>query len=111
KAGRRDMNGTIPHPIPYQGSKRNLARRILALFPPKVDRLVEPSAGSAAVALAAASRGIAKEFWLNDAHAPINFLWKMIVDHPRQLADQYAALWNDQLGRERRYYNLIRTKF
>ena len=45
----------IPHPIPYQGSKRGIAEAILAYFPQHVTRLIEPFAGSAAVTLAAAS--------------------------------------------------------
>jgi len=36
----------IPHPIPYQGSKRNLASQILRFFPDEINRLVEPFAGS-----------------------------------------------------------------
>ncbi|MCK4459049.1 MAG: DNA adenine methylase, partial [Methanosarcinales archaeon] len=47
----------VPHPIPYQGSKRNIARTILSFFPHQFDTLVEPFAGSAAISLAAASYG------------------------------------------------------
>ena len=32
----------LPHPIPYQGSKRILARFILEYFPNEVDTLIEP---------------------------------------------------------------------
>jgi len=32
----------LPHPIPYQGSKRNLAAQILAFFPQGIDTLIEP---------------------------------------------------------------------
>ncbi|MBM3879048.1 MAG: TIR domain-containing protein [Verrucomicrobia bacterium] len=45
----------VPHPIPYQGSKRNLAPAILGYFPERVGTLIEPSAGSAALGLASAS--------------------------------------------------------
>ena len=37
----------LPHPIPYQGSKRNLAPDILRYFPEQIDVLYEPFAGSA----------------------------------------------------------------
>ena len=30
----------LPHPIPYQGSKRNLADQILRLFPAEFDSLL-----------------------------------------------------------------------
>ena len=48
-----------PHPIPYQGSKRRLAAAILA-HAPSCARLIEPFAGSAAISLAAAARGLAR---------------------------------------------------
>ncbi|MDR2813428.1 MAG: DNA adenine methylase [Prevotellaceae bacterium] len=44
----------LPRPIPYQGSKRNLADKILRFFPSKFDRLIEPFAGSAAISIASA---------------------------------------------------------
>ena len=43
----------LPHPIQYQGSKRNLAPVILRYFPKGFNRLVEPFAGSAAISIAA----------------------------------------------------------
>lgn len=39
------QNMAIPHPFPYQGSKRGIARHILAHFPRDVDCLIEPFAG------------------------------------------------------------------
>ena len=47
----------LPHPIQYQGSKRNLAPIILRYFPKGINRLVEPFAGSAAISVAAAAQG------------------------------------------------------
>lgn len=38
-------NPKIPHPIQYQGSKRNLAPMILRYFPENVETLIEPFAG------------------------------------------------------------------
>ena len=52
----------VPHPIPYQGSKRNLASAILDYFPEHVYTLVEPFAGSAAMTLAAAARNAAARY-------------------------------------------------
>jgi DNA adenine methylase len=73
---------SVPHPIPYQGSKRRLAERILALAPVGVARLVEPFAGSAAVTLAAARRGAAERFVIGDSLAPLAGLWRRIIDAP-----------------------------
>ncbi|MBI2808351.1 MAG: DNA adenine methylase [Planctomycetes bacterium] len=101
----------IPHPIPYQGSKRNLATDILSYCPPKIGRLVEPFAGSAAISLAAASCDRAQEFWINDAHKPLIDLWLEIIERPDQLSDKYESLWKNQLGREREYYDVVRSKF
>ncbi len=43
----------VPHHIPFQGSKRNLAPAILGYFAERVGTLIEPFAGSAALTLAA----------------------------------------------------------
>jgi hypothetical protein len=43
---------SVPHPIPYQGSKRALASAILAYLPEDCVTLIEPFAGSAALSLA-----------------------------------------------------------
>jgi DNA adenine methylase len=61
----------VPHPISYQGSKRNVAPAILGCFPPRVGTLIEPFAGSAAFTLAAATRGLAPHFevepWISES--------------------------------------------
>ena len=101
----------VPHPIPYQGSKRNLAPAIIACFPEDAERLVEPFAGSAAVSLAAAYHGKAQHFLLNDVNMPLMDLWRNIIDKPDDLADRYEKLWKAQLGRERRFYDLVRCRF
>lgn len=101
----------VPHPIPYQGSKRSLAREILSHISGPVDRLVEPFAGSAAISLASAFNQVANSFWINDAHAPIIALWERIVNHPVELAEGYTKLWTEQLGREREYYDEVRSRF
>lgn len=100
-----------PQPIPYQGSKRRIAPTILNCFPPKVSRLVEPFAGSAALSIAAAAHCRADGFWVNDAHSPLILLWRKIIDHPEELAGEYSCLWNGQLGCEREYFDEVRDRF
>jgi DNA adenine methylase len=102
---------SVPHPIPYQGSKRQIAADILTHFPGDTHRLVEPFCGSAALSLAAAQTGRAHSFWLNDANRPLMRLWREIVDQPESLADQYAALWHAQEGRERAFFDEVRAAF
>lgn len=101
----------IPQPIPYQGSKRQLAGEILRWLPAQFDRLVEPFAGSAAITLAAAGQRRARRYWINDAHEPLIALWREIIEAPQQLADQYECLWNEQLGQERAYFDVVRSRF
>ncbi|MBI3922664.1 MAG: DNA adenine methylase, partial [Armatimonadetes bacterium] len=84
---------TVPHPIPYQGSKRNIAPDILRYIPANVHTFHEPFAGSAAVSLAAAARGLAEHYWLNDLNKPLVDLWSMIINSPDEIAQQYEALW------------------
>ncbi len=101
----------VPHPIPYQGSKRNLAHKILSYIPSETQTLFEPFAGSAAVSIAAALRKKCKRFHLNDINKPLIDLWRLIIERPEDIARQYTKLWNAQHGNEREFYDEIREKF
>jgi DNA adenine methylase len=102
---------SVPHPIPYQGSKRSLARTILTYFPQDAARLVEPFAGSAAVSLAAAYYGKVKSFMLNDLNQALMGLWDEIISRPNNIASAYEKLWQAQAGQERQYYDFVRAQF
>lgn len=101
----------LPHPIPYQGSKRNLAAKILAYFPPKINRLFEPFAGSAAISIACAYYGKANHFVINDINEPLIMLWDKIINKPEQIIFEYNNIWHQQIGREEPYYYEIRNAF
>jgi len=101
----------IPHPIPYQGSKRNLATEILRCFPERVTTLMEPFAGSAAITLAAAARGLAAHYVINDLNKPLVDLWRAIVESPEKLIHQYETLWRAQHEDRREYYDKVREAF
>lgn len=101
----------VPHPIPYQGSKRGIARSILRYFPNDVETLIEPFAGSAALSLAAACHSKAKRFVLNDVNEPLIELWDQIVNEPKAISRGYQILWEEQLGREREFYDEVRNYF
>jgi DNA adenine methylase len=101
----------VPHPIPYQGSKRSLAKYILPFFPQDVNILFEPFAGSAAISIAAALNGKAAKFHVNDVNQPLIALWNEIINHPKKISDQYKHLWLKQQGNEREFYNVVRDKF
>ncbi|OJU52804.1 MAG: hypothetical protein BGN96_10245 [Bacteroidales bacterium 45-6] len=101
----------IPHPIPYQGSKRNLASDILKFFPQKIDRLIEPFAGSAAITIASAYYFKANRFIVNDINEPLINLWDKIVNEPQTMIRDYHHIWNNQLGNEEEFYYQIRDSF
>lgn len=101
----------IPHPIPYQGSKRNLASDILKFFPEHLERLIEPFAGSAAISIASAYYFKADKFIINDINAPLINLLKEIVDNPQKIVSEYHFIWTSQLNDEERYYYEIRDRF
>ena len=102
---------TVPHPIPYQGSKRNLASQILCYFPVGVHTLVEPFAGSGAISLAAATKGLARRYHLNDLNQPLMDLWNLIINEPAKIAKQYEEIWNAQHRERRSYYDKMRNEF
>lgn len=101
----------MPQPIPYQGSKRNIAYQILQYVPVGVERIIEPFTGSAAVSVAAAYRGLAQKFLLNGINKPLADLLQLIINQPLEIAHQYQDLWKAQLGNEREFYNEVRAKF
>jgi len=101
----------VPHPIPYQGSKRSLAKYILPFFPQDVNILFEPFAGSAAISIAAALNGKAAQFHINDVNQPLVALWDEIINRPKKISDQYKHLWLKQQGNEREFYDLVRDEF
>lgn len=101
----------VPHPIPYQGSKRNLAKYILPFFPQDVDTLFEPFAGSAAISIVAALNRKAASFYINDVNAPLVALWDQMINHPKRISEQYKHLWLEQQGHERKYYDFVRDEF
>jgi len=99
-----------PHPIPYQGSKRALAGRILS-YMPRGERLFEPFVGSAAITLAAAARDAYAQFVIGDALRPLVEIWRLLLTDPQHLCRAYEQLWRSQLGDPRGAYDRIRRDF
>jgi DNA adenine methylase len=105
------MVDSIPHPIPYQGSKRNLATHICLLFPPKIKTLYEPFAGSAAITLYAARHDLAQSFVVGDSLPQLIELWQRIVSAPNSVAAEYENIWKGQKEGDLTYFNKIRSRF
>jgi DNA adenine methylase len=101
----------LPHPVQYQGSKRNLASRILRFLPNQVERLVEPFAGTAAISIAAVAEQSARNFWLNDLNKPLIELFKLIIENPGDIADAYADIWSEQHSDSIGHYFEVRKNF
>lgn len=101
----------VPHPFPYQGSKRSIAKYILPYFPSDVQCLIEPFCGAGAVSIAAAAHGLAKQFALNDLNKPLMDLWSEILERPRVLCDEYERLWIEQLPDQKKYFFKVRDEF
>lgn len=90
------MRGKVPHIVQYQGSKRILAPQILQYMPVKIDRLIEPFSGMAAISIATAYEGRAEEFLINDLNAPLINMLQEAVERPQTLIEDYSSIWEEQ---------------
>jgi len=105
------LSMSVPHPFPYQGSKRGIAGCILRYFPADVECLIEPFCGAGAISIAAASHRLAKRFVLNDLNRPLMYLWAEIIERPERLVAQYERLWLAQHPDRKDYFFRIRKEF
>lgn len=102
---------TLPHPIPYQGSKRGLAPLISRYVPDGIDIWYEPFVGSAAMSLWMAAKSPPKKIILGDSLVPIAELWQRIVANPVAVADAYESVWRGQTEDDPTYFNRVRERF
>ena len=102
---------TIPHPIPYQGSKRKLASAIGRYIPDRIDTFYEPFAGSAAMTIYAAYNRRASRFVIADSLEPMVSLLQAIVDDPEGTAAKYGEIWCGQSSDDAQYFYRIRDRF
>jgi DNA adenine methylase len=103
--------GAVPHPFPYQGSKRALAHAIIPLIPSGAARIIEPFCGSAAISIAAMFSGRVSSAILGDINATLIDLWRNILYCPQCLANEYECMWRDQLDDPRAYFWSVRDEF
>lgn len=100
-----------PHPIPYQGSKRLLARRILSVLNSShFDCLYEPFGGSGAITIAAASANIAERYELADTLEPLTSLWSRILSS-RGARRRVQDHLDDAPQRPPKHYAIVRDEF
>jgi DNA adenine methylase len=105
------VKATVPHPIPYQGSKRKLAPSIRRYIPSDIETFYEPFAGSAAVSLYAAHHGLSRHFVIADSLEPIVDLWEAIIQRPEEVSIRYDEIWKQQNDGNPDHYNLVRERF
>jgi DNA adenine methylase len=101
----------VPHLVQYQGSKRNLAPEILRYFPSKFNRLIEPFAGTAAIALGCAAKRICNKFIINDLNKPLIDLMEVLINQPEFASARYNEIWKGQYTDSIEHYYRIREKF
>ena len=94
------MNGTVPHIVQYQGSKRILAPQILRYMPRRFERLVEPFAGMAAITIAASRQERAARYIVNDLNEPLVGVLRAAIENPTELVEGYSKVWNEQFSYE-----------
>jgi DNA adenine methylase len=109
--GKLECLADVPHPFPYQGSKRALAHAILRFLPADTATLVEPFAGSAAVSIAARYARLVERTVINDVNGPLMAMWQRIVSDPGELADQYEEMWNESLVDPKAFFLAKRNEF
>ena len=102
---------TLPHPIPYQGSKRKLAPVIARYLPRSIATFYEPFAGSAAMTIYAAYHGLADRFVAADSLEPMVTLLRWIVEEPERTADQYRRVWEGQKEGRHGFFNEVRDRY
>lgn len=99
------------NPVPYQGSKRRLATLIARYIPQDARVMYEPFAGSAAMTLYAARLRPAQYFVIGDSLRDIVELWREIVEHPRDTAARYRAIWSEHQAAGADYFNDVRARY
>jgi len=108
------MNGSAPHIVQYQGSKRILAPQILQYMPRHFRRLVEPFSGMAAISIATSIQKRAESYYINDLNQPLVSVLKAAIEQPNELVEQYSAVWNEQFtyeGGSINHYYKVRDDF
>lgn len=101
----------LPHPIPYQGSKRKLAPVIAKYLPGRIATLYEPFAGSAAMTIYAAYHGRAERFVVADSLLPMVTLLRSIVEEPESTAARYRQIWEGQKEGRHSFFNDVRQRY
>ncbi|WP_128254782.1 DNA adenine methylase [Falsirhodobacter deserti] len=93
KAATKALARKYLSPLRYPGGKRKLVTHVAAALDrngtPKIDRIIEPFTGGAAMSIALLESGIAREAILNDLDPLVSAFWKVVFsDRHFELADR-----------------------
>ena len=105
------MKGSLPHPIPYQGSKRRLAPVIGGYLPENIKTFYEPFCGSSAMTIYAAHYRLSRQFVIGDTLEPIVNLLRSIIEEPCSTSARYREIWEGQKKGDVDYFNRIRERY
>ena len=104
--------GFVPHLVQYQGSKRNLASKILKYIPSNSNTIIEPFSGTAAITLACSYNNKGTRYIVNDLNKPLSQLLKLVVENPEYVSTKYEEIWNGQLTEDSiSHYYKVREQF
>jgi len=70
-----------------------LPARFCPFFRQKISRAIY---WNGSIGVAAAERGLARKFWLNDLNRPLTELLELAIEQPWELANFYTTLWLKQ---------------
>jgi DNA adenine methylase len=101
----------LPHPIPYQGSKRRLADAIGSIVPTDIATWYEPFAGSAAMSLWVARHRNPERVVLGDSLTSLTALWELIINDPIMAAERYETVWHGHEDAGLTYFNEVRARY
>lgn len=65
-------------------------------MPNKINRLIEPFSGLAAISIATAYSNMCNIFFLNDINSPLILMLKEVIEYPDRIINDYKRLWNEQ---------------
>ena len=87
-----------------------LAPQILRYLPLRIERLIEPFAGMAAITIAVAQQQRASRYVVNDVNQPLIAILAEAIQTPERLISNYRTLWNRQFdfpgGSVEHYYHV-----
>jgi DNA adenine methylase len=91
--------------------QKKFSKKNSEFFPVRVNRLVEPFAGAAAISIASAYKNISQQFWIDDLNPSLVKLLRLIIEEPDKISRFYQHIWNEQHENSIEHYYQVRSQF